>query len=260
MLNDGEIIRVSELKNNRAKSWIIILTKDKELSTHLGQITHNDIIGGEFGDILSLTKGKVVILSPTPRDFLHHFRLKTQILYEDDCEMACSLAGIGTGMKVGEAGTGSGALTSFLAHRISPNGKVFTFDINPDHLDNARQNLESTMLSMYVEFNVHDIRKPILLKDLDAFFLDFSAPYEAIDNLTPVLKGGGHLVCFVPNWGQVESTVHKINNNPNFFLSEVLEITRRNFIVNPERHVMRPVFRGLVYSGILIHAIKVNLV
>ena len=74
MLNDGEIIRVSELKNNRAKSWIIILTKDKVLSTHLGQIIHNDIIGGEYGDILSLTKGKVVILSPTPRDYLLHFR------------------------------------------------------------------------------------------------------------------------------------------------------------------------------------------
>ncbi|MFX0087038.1 MAG: tRNA (adenine-N1)-methyltransferase [Candidatus Hodarchaeota archaeon] len=260
MLNEGDIVQISELSSFNAKSWIVTLKKDAELSTHLGKVIHNEVIGHKYGDVFSLTKGQVIITYPTPRNFLRHFSLKTQILYEDDCVIACSLAGVGSGMKVGEAGTGSGALTSFLAYHVQPNGKVFSFDINPDHLDNARKNLESTMLSEYVHFSVHDIRKPIDLKDLDAFFLDFSAPFEAIDNLVPVIKGGGHLVCFVPNWSQVEKTVHKINNNPHFVLSNVFEITRRNFIVNPEKHIMRPVFRDLVYSGILIHSIRINLV
>jgi tRNA (adenine57-N1/adenine58-N1)-methyltransferase len=258
VLNEGDIVQILELGSFRAKSWLITLVKDGELSTHLGKVIHNDIIGHEYGDVFSLTKGQIMISYPTPRDFLRHFRLKTQILYEDDCAIACSLAGVGSGMKVGEAGTGSGALTSFLAYHVHPNGKIFSFDINPDHLDNARKNLESAMLSEYVEFAVHDIRNPLEVKDLDAFFLDFSTPFEAIDNLVPVIKGGGHLVCFVPNWGQVEKTVKKINANQHFLLKNVFEITRRNFVVNSEKNVMRPVFRDLVYSGILIHAIRIN--
>ena len=55
VLNEGEIIRISEFKSYRAKSWIIELKKDKELSTHLGKILHNDILTGEFGDTIPVT-------------------------------------------------------------------------------------------------------------------------------------------------------------------------------------------------------------
>ena len=258
VLNEGEIIRISEFKSYRAKSWIIELKKDKELSTHLGKILHNDILASEFGDTLPVTKGHILILPPTPRDFIHHFKLKTQILYEDDCEIACSLAGVGSGMVVGEAGTGSGSLTLFLAYHVKPDGKVYSFDINEKHLTNARHNIEKTRLSDIVEFSVHDIRNPIDIKNLDAFFLDFSSPFDAIDNIAFTIKGGGHLICFVPNWSQVEKTVDKINANPYLMLVRVFEITTRNFTVNPERHIMRPIFRDLVYSGVLIHAIRIN--
>jgi tRNA (adenine57-N1/adenine58-N1)-methyltransferase len=258
LLNEGEIIRISEFKSFRAKSWIIELNKGKELSTHLGKFLHDDILACEFGDVLPVTKGYIVILPPTPRDFIHHFRLKTQILYEDDCEIACSLAGVGSGMIVGEAGTGSGALTSFLAYHVKPNGKVYSFDINEEYLANAQQNINKTRLTNIVEFYAHDIRDPIDIKDLDAFFLDFSTPFEAIDNIAFAIKGGGHLVCFVPNWSQVEKTVNKINTNPYFMLARVFEITTRNFTVNPEKQIMRPIFRDLVYSGVLIHAIRIN--
>ena len=259
MLKEGDTVQALELTQRRSKSWIFTLSKDSELSTHLGKISHNECIGGMFGDILSLTKGRVVLLNPSPRDFLRHFRLKTQILYEDDCAIACSIAGVGPGMKVGEAGTGSGALTAFLAHYVSPTGHVFSFDINPHHLANAKENLSRTGLNNYVTFTVQDIRSSFDIEEpLDAFFLDFSTPYEAIDNIATVLKGGGHLICFVPNWGQVEETVAQIRKNKDLYHQATFEITRRNFNVNPDRHVMRPVFRDLVYSGILIHSIRIN--
>lgn len=258
MLKEGDTVRIVELSRSRPKSWILSLVKDAELSTHLGKILHNECIGNKFGDILSLVKGPVIILKTSPRDYLRHFRLKTQILYEDDCAIACNLAGLASGMNVGESGTGSGALTVFLAHHVYPTGHVFSFDINADHLANAQKNIEKTGLSDYITFKLQDIRSPLEVHDLDAFFLDFSAPFEAIDNIAPVLKGGGHLICFVPNWGQVEETVAKIRKNPYFFHLETFEITRRNFTVNPDKRVMRPVFRGLVYSGILIHSVRIN--
>jgi len=258
VLKEGNIVRIIEISQRQSKAWIISLAQNAELSTHLGNILHNDCIGKNFGDILSLTKGKVIISRPSPRDYIRYFRLKTQILYEDDCAIACSLAGVGSGMYVGEAGTGSGALTTFLAHHVQPSGHVFSYDINTKYLTNAQKNLAKTDLSDYITFKLQDIRSPLEERELDAFFLDFSSPYEAIDNIAPVLNGGGHLVCFIPNWGQVEQTVAQIRQCPYFVHQETFEITRRNFIVNPDKGIMRPVFRDLVYSGILIHAIRVN--
>lgn len=257
MLSEGDTIILREVSPRRPKSWIFILTKNGELSTHLGKISASQCIGRKYGEVFSILKGRVVILKPTPSDFIRHFRLKTQILYEDDCTIASNLAGLGPGMHVGEAGSGSGALTLFLAHSIQPTGHVFSFDNNEKHLENAKKNLSQTKLLKYVTFSLKDIRTPLDLTDLDAFFLDFATPFEAIDNIEPTLKGGGHLICFVPNWGQVEDTVAKIRENSNLLYIETFEINRRNFIVDPCKHVMRPVFRDLVYSGIIIHATKI---
>jgi tRNA (adenine57-N1/adenine58-N1)-methyltransferase len=258
VLKEGDHVRIVELAQHRPKSWIVTLRNKDDLSTHLGKILHDECIGRRYGDIIKKEKKEFILLKPSVRDFLHQFRLKTQILYADDCAIACSLAGLTSGMKVGEAGTGSGALTLFLAHHVRPSGHVFSFDINADYIANAKKNLAITGLDDFITFKHQDIRSTLEERDLDAFFLDFSSPYEAIDNLAPVLKDSGHLICFVPNWGQVEQTVAQIRKSPYFFHCASFEITRRNFTVNPERHIMRPVFRDLVFSGIFIHAIRIN--
>jgi len=257
MLKEGSIVRAVEITQKNPKSWIFKLEKKGEKSTHLGRIDHDKILGQNYGKVISLIKGEVLLLKPSPRDFLRSFRLKTQIMYEDDCALACSVAGIGNGMKVGEAGTGSGALTSFLAWNIAPDGHVYSFDINEKHLKNAEQNLQMTGLQDIITFQVHDIRETFEVPALDAFFLDFSTPFEAIDSISPNLIGGGHLICFIPNWGQVEQTVKIINQSKELKLQQVFEINRRDFTINPEKHIMRPKFRSIVYSGIIIHAIKI---
>jgi tRNA (adenine57-N1/adenine58-N1)-methyltransferase len=257
MLRIGDIVNVVEITDRKPKSWIITLKKDEKKSTHLGRIDHNNLIGLRYGQLIRLTRGKAILLKPSPRDFLvSSFKLKTQILYADDCTAACSVAGVKNGMKVGEAGSGSGALTLFLAWGVSPDGHVFSFDINENHLENAKENIHMTGLDKYVTFSCQDIRESFDSPVFDAFFLDFSAPFDAIDSIALKLTGGGSLVVFVPNWGQVEETVTIINKNKSLELLEVFEITRRNFIVKPDKRIMRPTFRDIVYSGILIHAIK----
>lgn len=257
MLKEGDPVKIADFSTRYVKSWILFLKKDSEFSTHRGKILHNDIIGHKYGEIIPNLKGQFVILKPTPRDFLRKFKLKTQIMYEDDSAIACNIAGITNGMVVGEAGTGSGALTLILASLVAPSGHIYSFDINEEHQENAKKNLEMTGFRKYVSFTIQDIRTSIELKDLDAFFLDFSTPYEAIKSVELALKGGGHLICFIPNWGQVEDTINEIQENPNLILQECFELTRRNFIIDPRKHIMRPVFRDLVYSGILVHAIKI---
>ncbi|MFW9779910.1 MAG: tRNA (adenine-N1)-methyltransferase [Candidatus Heimdallarchaeota archaeon] len=256
-LLEGDIVQIETLTSRKRRSWIFTLSKGGSFFTHLGTINHDDCIGRSFGDILKLTGGQVLLLKPTPRDLIRNFHLKTQILYEDDCAVACSLAGVTPGMRVGEAGSGSGALTTFLASTVRPRGHVYSFDNNKVHLDNARSNVVKAGLEEFVTFTNHDVLEPLEVRGLDAFFLDFSTPYRAIKTVAQSLRGGGRLICFVPSWGQVEQTVAQIQESSYFVLRETLEITRRNFVVDPKKHIMRPVFRDLVYSGILIHAIRI---
>ena len=108
-----------------------------------------------------------------------------------------------------------------------------------------------------VDFINHDIREDYQLDTpLDAFFLDFSTPWEAIPSVSRMLKRGGTLVCFVPNWGQVEQTVATIQKANDLILGEIFEINRRDFKVVPKNNILRPKFRSIVYSGILVQAIK----
>lgn len=257
MISLGSSVLLAEFSAHKPKTWIIRVEKDGEKSTHLGRIDHNDLIGLKFGQTIKLARGKIILLKPSPRDYLNSFKLKTQIIYEDDCAIICNIAGLGNGMRVGEAGTGSGALTSFLAWTISPTGHVYSFDNNEKHLMNARANIELANLSEYVTFSLRDVTEPIDLENLDAFILDFATPYKAVNSVEPTITPGGHLICYVIQWNQVEKTVHEINCNPNLSLIEIFEINRRNYTVNPEKHIMRPKFREIVYSGILIHAIKI---
>jgi tRNA (adenine57-N1/adenine58-N1)-methyltransferase len=259
VISIGSLVVLTEVSSRKPKAWVIRIEKNGEKSTHLGRIDHNNLIGLDYGQTIDLINGKIVLLKPSPRDFLKSFKLKTQILYEDDCALICSIAGLGNGMRVGEAGTGSGALTCFLAWTVAPTGHVYSFDNNEKHLLNATANIELTNLSKYVTFSVKDIIEPIDLKNLDAFILDFAAPYKAINSVEPTIVPGGHLICYTVQWNQVEKTVQAINENPNLSLIETFEINRRNYTVNPEKHIMRPKFREIVYSGILIHAIKTTL-
>ena len=256
MISLGSLVLLSEISSRKPKSWIISVEKDGEKSTHLGRIDHNELIGLKYGQTVKLARGEIILLKPSPRDYLNSFKLKTQIIYEDDCAIICNIAGLGNGMRVGEAGTGSGALTSFLAWRIAPTGHVYSFDNNEKHSLNARVNIELAKLSDYVTFSIRDVTKPIDLENLDAFILDFAASYEAVNSVEPAIVLGGHLICYVIQWDQVEKTVSEINNNPNLSLMEIFEINRRNYTVNPEKHIMRPKFRDIIYSGIIIHAIK----
>lgn len=251
-LSDTIILRSLDAKN---KKWRFKVEEGANFSTHLGQITTENLIGKKYGTVVPLSNGSVIILPLTPRNFVRTFRLQTNIMYEDDCAMVLSLANISSGCIVGESGTGSGGLTSFIAYQVKPTGKVYTFDNNEKHLEVARKNLESVNLAKYIEFFKHDIREKIDIEPLDAFILDFSTPWEAIPTITEILKDSGKLIVFVPNWNQVELTVESINENDSLILENVLEITRRDFVVKPS--VMRPRTRNIVYSGILIEATKI---
>ncbi|MHA2299021.1 MAG: tRNA (adenine-N1)-methyltransferase [Candidatus Hodarchaeales archaeon] len=247
------------LEARNKKCWIIRLRAGNVFHCHLGSFSHDDIIGNSsFGTTIKLARGNLFVLRPTLRDYLRSYKKPTNIIYEEDAATIVGLAGLSSGDVVVEIGTGSGGLTTYLANAVKPDGKVHTLDVKENHSIIARENLELSGLSPWVDFytgNVLEDPEILPVKEVKTFFVDFPAPWKVVDLLSSSLLPGGQVFFFVPNWSQVERVVGKALME-SFFFTDVFEITRRDYMVDPPRNICRPVTRQIVYTGIVARAVK----
>jgi tRNA (adenine57-N1/adenine58-N1)-methyltransferase len=148
-----------------------------------------------------------VALKPNLCDYIFKTNRRTQISYPKDISLIIMYSGIGPGSRVVEAGTGTGALTSAIAHYIQPTGRVYSYELRQEFQNNAKRNLERVGLLDYVELKEGDITERIEEKDLDAVFLDMATPWLVVPHAYTALKGSGMLVSFSPTIDQVVKVV-----------------------------------------------------
>jgi tRNA (adenine57-N1/adenine58-N1)-methyltransferase len=135
-------------------------------------------------------------------------------------------SGIGSGSRVVEAGTGTGALTSAIAHFVKPNGLVYSYEMREEFQKNAEKNLERAGLLKFVDLKKGDITKGIKEKDLDAVILDMATPWLVVPFAYIALRGSGVFVSFSPTIDQVVKVVEALNDN-GFTSIETVEILVR---------------------------------
>ena len=248
-------------RDSKGKEWLRKIVSGDSLHTHKGFIEFNDIIGKEYGSIISILNDDLLLMRPRHEQYTRIMKHGTNIIYDADAMAMISSAGIGPGDTVLEIGTGSGGMTYFLAFYCTKNisvGKVVTIDLRSEHSAIARENLEKVQLAEHVDFRVGDINSQEVLPEIDTFdaaFIDMPTPYDLLESVKKAIKCGSSIMVFLPNWYQVEQTIAKAQEL-DLTIINVFETSRRPMDVKPNRHVMRPVFRALVYSGIIIHLMK----
>jgi tRNA (adenine57-N1/adenine58-N1)-methyltransferase len=236
------------------RSYLITLKKDEKFHTHKGFIQLDEIIGKRFGEpVLSSLGFKFIILKPTIYDYLKKARRSTQIVYLKDISLIVAFSGIGPGSKVVEAGTGSGALTSALAHYIKPAGMVYSYEIREEFLRKARKNLERSNVLDFVELKNQDITQGISEIEVDAVILDLATPWLVIPNAYTSLKGSGSIVSFSPTIEQVIKTTKALEEN-GFVNIETIECILRKIKVKEGETRPETLMRG--HSGYITHARK----
>jgi tRNA (adenine57-N1/adenine58-N1)-methyltransferase len=187
---------------------------EKSFHTHKGYIQLGDLIGKEYGTRIVSSMGiEFVALKPTLRDHIFKTSRRTQISYPKDISLIIMYSGIGPGSRVVEAGTGTGALTSAIAHYIRPSGRVYTYEVRQEFQKNAQKNLERAGLIDYVELKEGDITEGIEEKDVDAVVLDLATPWLVVPHAYTALKGGGVLVSFSPTIDQVVKVVEALTEH-----------------------------------------------
>ena len=250
---DGDL---AQLVGLRHKHFILTLQAGAKFETHRGILQHDNLIGKPWGtQVFSHLGSPFFLLQPSLADLLIDLPRTTQILYPKDIGFILVTMGVGHGQKVMEAGTGSGSMTTALAHAVGPNGQVISYEVKQDVQNLARKNLTRFGLDSRVDFKLRDIEEGFDETDADSFFLDVPNPYDYIAQVRAALKPGGFLCCLIPTFNQVEKTLYALRQN-NFAFVEVCEILLRYYQAIPNR--LRPTDRMVAHTGFLIFGRRIE--
>lgn len=254
-LNTSNIAKpgdLAQLVSAQNKRFIIRLIPDGQLHTHRGILSHNDLIGQSWGSLIKSHLGSpFFLLQPTLSDILLDIKRNTQIMYPKEIGFILVTMGIGPGMHILEAGTGSGSLTTALAYMVGLTGRVTSYESRPDIQRLAMKNLERVGLTERVTYKLGDIKDGFEEQGVDAVFLDVPNPHDYIAQVKAALKPGGPFGVILPTTNQI-STLLVALKREHFAFIEVCEILLRYYKAVPER--LRPTDRMVAHTGFLVFA------
>ncbi len=241
---------------NHSKKWLMKISKKESLHTHIGVIKHSDAIGKEYGSRVMTNKDKYVyVLKPTMHDYVMKLQHGTQIVYPKDLGYIVARAGIGSGQKILEIGTGSGSLTSFVANIVKPRGHVYTFDVNENFMKIAEKNIKKAGVSKYVTQHNLDLKtaKKMPLEDMDVALIDLGDPWVVIPQVRKMLRSSGSIFAICPTMNQLEKLTMALVENEFTDIESTEHILRT---IEAREGKTRHSFQGIGHTTYLCFARK----
>lgn len=239
---------------SQRKTWLVQVETGRQFHTHAGIVNLQELVGKEYGSRITSSLGTTLwAFEPTAQDFIMKSERKTQILYPKDCGMIAVRTGLASGQKVVEAGTGSGALTLFLASLVRPGGHVYSYEIREEFIAIARRNLEKADLSQYVTIQHHDAKEGVDVKEADVAIVDVGDPWLLVPAMKEALKGSGRLAAVCPTMNQLEKLTTELIAE-GFLDVESLEVIVREIQARPG--MTRPATRMVGHTAFLAFARK----
>ena len=236
------------------KSFLVRMEPGERHSTHRGSVDHDDIIGGEWGDVVMSMSGKPLsLLRPRGIDRMMKVHRRTNIMYPKDVAYLIAEMDLQSGDRVIEIGCGSGSMTQALARAVSPGGQVISYDRRPEFLELARDNCASAGISDvdFRERQVGDELEP----GVDAVFTDIPEPWSEMAVIRNALHGSGRFAAGVPTFNQAEKLAACLIGE-GFAMVKTVEILVREILARPGR--TRPAHRMVGHTQLLTTAISVR--
>ena len=239
---------------DKRRSYLVRVESGKDFHTHKGFVHLGELVGKEYGTRLrSNLNVEFVALRPSIRDYVFKMSRRTQIVYPKDIALIVLFGDVHPGSRVVEAGTGTGALTTALAHYVKPSGCVYSYEIRERFVEAALKNLEKAGVAEYVELKNADITQGIEEEDLDAVVLDMATPWLVVPHAYPALKGSGVIVSFSPTIDQVVKTTEAMKEDGFVGIETVECLVRR---IRTERGKTRPETLMTGHTGYITFARK----
>ena len=234
------------------KTAIVRMRPGQEYQSHYGVLLMADVIGRRWGESVVTHLGhSYMILPPSPDDLIRNIRRATQIIYPKEIGRMMMKMDLRPGVRVIEAGTGSGGLTLALSRIVRPEGRIFSYEARPEIQAIARRNLERLGLDDCVTFKVRNIEEGFDEQAVDVLILDVREPWLYLDQVHDALRGGGFFCSLLPTVNQVGLLLRHLEMK-SFGFAEVEELFLRPYKAVPAR--LRPVDRMVAHTGFLVFA------
>ena len=244
-----KIKKILETKNGE-KYFIKDLEKD--FHTKFGVIKKEDLIKAKDGDvILSDHHEECAVYSPSFIDEYRKIDRLAQIPLLKDIGFIIGEIGLGKDSVVIEGGSGSGGVACFLANVVK---KVHTFEVKDEHVKIVEKNIIDLNLKN-IDVRKKSMYEDLVIKDVDAVFLDLPEPWNAIESSKNALKLGGFIVSYSPNLTSVNEFVNSLTKNKSLSYIKTVEIIEQPWEVQDRR--IKPISEKQ-HSGFLTIARKIK--
>jgi tRNA (adenine57-N1/adenine58-N1)-methyltransferase len=265
-LEAGERVLLQDAKGRR---YLITLVAGRVFHTHRGRLAHDELIGRPEGRTVRTDLGqRLLVLRPTLADWVEKMPRGAQVIYPRMLAQLLMAADIRPGLRVVEAGAGSGALSIALLQALAPDGRLVSFELRPEFAAQALANVEGWFGKLPEAWelrsgDVADGLAGMAGQDLDRVVLDLLDPWTVVPAAAGALASGGSLVCFVATVPQVMRTVEALQapQAPGgqagaFAVVETSEALFRPWHV--DGLAVRPEHRMIGHTGFLVSARRVQ--
>jgi tRNA (adenine57-N1/adenine58-N1)-methyltransferase len=244
-----------QLTDAKGKLYSITLTQGLEWHTHKGMLKHDDLVGKPEGSIVATNQDlKFQAFRPLLADYVLSMPRGATIVYPKDAAMILGVADIKPGIRVLEAGVGSGALSIFLLRAIGEKGELHSVETRADFAEISGKNVASYFGGKPNNWNltIGALQDQTYEADFDRVVLDMLSPWECLEVAAKALVPGGVLIAYVATTTQLSKIAEAIKKSGNFTEPESSETIVRSW--HHEGFAVRPQHRMIGHTGFLIFA------
>jgi tRNA (adenine57-N1/adenine58-N1)-methyltransferase len=215
-----------------------------------GSMLSDHLIGMADGTTVTNTAGEsFLMLRPTFAQLIPNLPRRAQVIYPKDIGAILLWGDIYPGATVVEIGTGPGALTMALLRAVGPSGRVISYEIRPDFLEMARQNVDQYFgAAPNWTLKLADAAAGIEEREVDRLLLDLAEPWHLLPQIEAALRPGGLVVGYVPTALQVKEWVDALRLR-GFGAVQTMEVLMRFWHVKARS--VRPEHRMVAHTGFI---------
>jgi len=244
-----------QLTDAKGKLYSITLTKGSEWHTHKGMLKHDDLVGIPEGSIVATNQDlKFQAFRPLLADYVLSMPRGATIVYPKDAAMILGVADIKPGIRVLEAGVGSGALSISILRAIGEKGILQSVEIREDFAEISEKNVSAYFGGKPANWNltIGALQDQTYEADFDRVVLDMLSPWECLDVASKALVPGGVFMSYVATTTQLSKIAEAIKESGNFTEPESSETIVRGW--HHEGLAVRPQHRMIGHTGFLVFA------
>jgi tRNA (adenine57-N1/adenine58-N1)-methyltransferase catalytic subunit len=251
-LEAGEVV---VLRDRRGRRYRLKLQPGGEYHTHMGPLSHDDLIGHEEGGFVATTKGnKFLALRPTLTEAVQELPRHSQVIYAKDLGAILMHGDIFPGARVLEIGLGSGATSAALLRAAGAEGSLVTYEVREEVIEGAKRNIAELVAgaSNHTIYLRDAYEEGIEERGLDRIVMDLPEPWRLVGQAADALRPGGILLCYLPTVLQVHQLGMALQEERRFQLQETVELLERPWHVTKQS--IRPEHRMIGHTGFITTA------